>query len=143
MKNCVKREGLLILVMLLSMQVAFGQARLKGTIKDAKGEAIRMVTVHVLNTDISTLSNDAGVFSINSLNEGSYTLQFSSVGFASQSAQVTLKNGADNSIEVQMNTNQVQLEEITITAEKKEALLQKTALSISSVSAKQVLDYRL
>ena len=62
----------------------FSQAQTKSfaAVTDEKGNAIGGASIHVLNTDIYLVADDAGRFSLPSLPKGVYNVEISAVGFA-------------------------------------------------------------
>ena len=116
---------------------------LKGKVTDTHTLPIANVTVHLLNTAVTTLSNGEGNFSIQHLPAGRYTVQLSSVGYATIATEIEVKEKTDNAFSFQLKNALLQLETVTVTAEKKEELLQKIPVSISAISARRTEELRL
>jgi iron complex outermembrane receptor protein len=131
-----------IVMMLFLVINAQGQS-VTGKVTDAGGQPLASVSVQILNTGFNVISDEKGDFHFGHIAEGAYTIQLTAVGYASQAETFELKKDETKSLSFKLNTSMVQLEAVTVTAEKKEALLQKTALSISAIAAKQVEEYRL
>src|SRR5258708_6544205 len=68
-----------------TLQAQTAQGSIAGTVKDAKDAVVQDATVEVLNTATgvrqSTRTNNAGAFSVISLNPGSYNVVVSKTGF--------------------------------------------------------------
>ena len=116
---------------------------LRGTITDVHSQPIANVTVHLLNTTVNSLSNKKGSFSVDRLPAGKYIIQLSSVGYATAAVEIDVKEKTDNIFNFQLQNALVQLEAVTVTAEKKEELLQQIPVSISAISAKRTEELRL
>lgn len=141
------KKGQLIKVfcaMVLSGLFVSGYAQtLAGKITDTHSLPVANVTVHLLNTAVTTLSNTEGNFSIQHLPAGRYTVELTSVGYATSATEIEVKEKTDNAFSFQLQNALLQLETVTVTAEKKEELLQKIPVSITALSSKQVEEYRL
>ncbi|GGA93901.1 TonB-dependent receptor [Puia dinghuensis] len=130
-----------ILALLLTI-TANAQSRILGTITDEISKPIAGASIHLLNTEITTVSDSAGGFTIQHLTDGRYTLQLSAIGYATLATNIDIAAG-DNRQSFRLANSLTQLDAVTVTAEKKEELLQSVPLSVSAISAQQVDDYRL
>ncbi|MDN5288194.1 MAG: TonB-dependent receptor [Mucilaginibacter sp.] len=115
---------------------------LLGTITDDKKQEIPGASVYLLNTNYHTIANKSGKFSLKNINAGVYTLHISAVGYVTQNQPVTISNNSA-AISIQLKDAGTQLDEVTVTAQKYEEDAQRVPGSISTLSAKQVRDYRL
>ncbi len=61
---------------------------LKGTIQNGKGELLKSVTVKLVNTKFTTLTDEEGNFSFGNIPAAKYTVSTSSVGFTASSKEV-------------------------------------------------------
>ncbi|MBG9375667.1 TonB-dependent receptor [Panacibacter sp. DH6] len=119
--------------------VVSAQAAVSGKIADAKGNAIQGATVHVLNSNVIAITDAQGNFSISNIARGSYTIAVEAVGYAAKTVLIN----ANQSLNIILTEDINQLDDITVSAEKKETALQQTPVSITSLSARQVQQYRL
>ena len=127
------------LIPLLILLVTAGFAQnftVSGYVKDTEnGEELIGVTVMVKGTQSGTTSNAYGFYSI-TLPAGTYTLQYSYVGYRSQSIEVTLdKNVSQNTA---LATEATEIDEVVITGERIDAnvtdiQMSKTKLNIAQV----------
>jgi iron complex outermembrane recepter protein len=131
-----------VLIALLTTGSAIGQSRINGTVTDSKGQSVASATIHLLNTEITVISDTSGHFSILRLAGGRYTVQISAIGYTTLAQPVTVSKG-DNPLGFRVVGNGLQLDAVTVTADKKEELLQNVPVSVTAISAKQVEDYRL
>jgi iron complex outermembrane receptor protein len=142
-KQKMMKKMMFLCVMALVIFKAKGQTTVTGSVTNVELNPLHNVSVHLLNTNINTLTDKQGNFKIPSIPDGSYTIELSSVGYATV-AKVIEVNGKENKpLSFQLNNNLVQLGPVTVTAEKKEELLQNIPLSITAISSKQVEEYRL
>ena len=114
---------------------------LSGTVLGKNKQAVPGASVSILNSHLGAATSANGEFSIGTLGAGNYILRISAIGYASLDTSVALS--ANRNIQVQLNDANSQLEEIVVTAQKKEELPQKVPISITVLSAKEVQDYRL
>lgn len=92
------------LFILVFPALAMAQTRATGKVTDENGQPLPGVTVTQVNTNISTLTDGAGNFSL-SLSSGSKTLSFSHVGYQMQRADYT---GAAMVVRMQKEENVLQ-----------------------------------
>jgi iron complex outermembrane recepter protein len=138
----MKKIVLYVLIVLLAAGSASGQARLTGTVTDSQGYPLAGATIHLLNTEITVVSDSGGRFMIQGLTSGRYTVQLSAVGYTTV-AQPVIVNKGDNTLALKLASSLLQLDAVTVTADKKEELLQNVPVSVTAISAKQVDAFRL
>src|SRR5579872_4609875 len=85
------------LALLLTI-TANAQSRLLGTITDDRSTPIAGASIHLLNTEITVISDSAGGFTIRRLTGGRYTLQLSAIGFATLAANIDIVPGDNRQI---------------------------------------------
>ncbi len=136
----IKRSVILFLF-LFSQFLAHSQS-LKGKVMSSKSEPLFGVTIHLLNTNFGTTTNNEGFFELQNVNPGLYQIQVSTVGFATveQAVEVT-KEGA--SFDFQLTETTTHLEDVVVTAQKTEEELQKIPLSVSAISSAKIQQYRM
>ena len=130
-------------VLALLLTIAAGaQSRIIGAVTDDRSKPIAGASIHLLNTEITVISDSAGNFAIPKVAPGRYTIQASAIGYATLATPIQAGKG-DNPLGFRLATALTQLDAVTVTAEKKEELLQSVPISVSAISAQQVDDYRL
>ena len=72
-----------------------GQAQIVGNVTDLEAGPLSNVSIHLLNTNINTLSDKNGNFSIKEVAAGKYTIELSSIGFATIAKSIEV-NAKDN-----------------------------------------------
>src|SRR5579859_868794 len=130
------------LALLLITAAAGAQSRILGTITDNRSQPVANASIHLLNTEITAISDSAGDFAIPHLPAGRYVLQLSAIGYTTLAAPLDITAG-DNKREFRLSNSLTQLDAVTVTADKKEELLQTVPLSVTAIPARQVEDFRL
>jgi iron complex outermembrane receptor protein len=126
---------------LFSQTIAYSQS-IKGKVTSSKDEPLAGVTVHLLNTNSGTATDDQGSFELQNVSPGSYHLQVSAIGFATVEQSIDVKqDGA--SLNFQLAETATQLEDVIVTAQKTEEEIQKIPLSVSAISSAKIQQYRM
>ena len=120
---------------------AYGQ-NITGTIKSGKGDGIPFASIAVLNSTKGTQANESGNFYLD-LKPGEYSLSISAVGFATKIENISIKGTREVSLMISLQRRIESLDQVVITAEKKEAELQNTPLAVSVLEAKDLEEYRI
>jgi len=126
-------------ILLFSVLILQAQA-IKGKIQNASGTVVEAATINILNTDKNTISDKLGNFSFSSISSGTYQLRISAVGYATQLKEATTNQEAE--ILIVLREQEKQLDEVVVTANKREEDILKVATSITSLSAKKIEDTR-
>jgi len=139
----MKREFFLItLVLSVVVNVSFAQVNINGKITDEKSEPVKSASVHLLNTNKGVVSDEQGNFILRNVLPGNYIIEFSAIGYATQYRDVRVgKESPGLTINLQQTSNR--LNEVLVTAQKREELLQRLPISVTALSEKNVTDYRL
>lgn len=136
-----KLSILLLLLTLFCPAFAQTPSSFLGNVTDNKMQPVSGATVNLLNTNYSTSTNNKGLFVFKNVPAGSYVLRVSSVGFAAINQNITLSG--DRTTNIQLTELSNRLEEVVVTAQKREEAVQQVPVSISTLSAKQVQDYKV
>ncbi len=132
-----------VVVMLLMIIKVNGQVSITGKVINSQSNPITNASIHLLNTQVTLLSNGEGSFNINNVKAGKYIIQLSAIGYATIAKEIEVKEKNNTAFNFQLQNSLVQLEAVTVTAEKKEELLQNTSVSVTAISSKQVEEFRL
>jgi len=109
---------------------------LSGHVKDKEtGEVLIGATVHVLGTTMGVFTNAYGFYSI-TLDEGDYSIAFSSIGFAREQVSVSLSQ--NKYLAMTMDLDKALLQEIEIVASEQEEVKQVKVLSNMNIQSKTV-----
>lgn len=117
--------------------------QISGTVTGSDLQPVPGAGIHLLNTNINAVADDKGAFSISNVTPGNYTVSLSAAGYATKAVAIVVTQGSNLPLAFELQTLLVQLENVTVTAQKKEELLQHIPAAISVISAAQVEHYRL
>lgn len=92
--------------------------QLRGTVTDENGEPLPYISVYVKNSTYGVATNPKGNYYLE-LDDGTYTIVYQLIGYATQEHQVTIK-GAAKTLDVQLAPAAVQLNELVISAKDKD-----------------------
>jgi len=120
------------------MRAQSGQGAITGRVTDASGAIIPKANVQVVNNDtkvaVSTVTNDAGLYNVESLNPGQYAVTVTGPGFqAERVTSVTISAAQTTTIDVALKVGQAN-ETITVSS-------QSSLLSTSSSEVSTTIDH--
>jgi iron complex outermembrane receptor protein len=136
------RNILYAMIVLLMGGQALGQSRITGFVSDEAGRPIAGVSVHLLNTEVTVSSDTSGRFEVRSPGAGRYVIQLSAVGYTTYAGPVEMGAGV-HAMQFRLSGSMSQLDAVTVTADKKEELLQQVPVSVTAITARQVEEARL
>jgi len=116
---------------------------LSGKITDSKSSGISRASVYLLNTNLGAVTTGEGDYSISGITPGNYVVQISAINFATVTKSITLNPDKPEVLNVQLNSSSRQLDEVVVTAQKKEESMQRIPVTITTLSSRQVKEYRL
>ncbi|RZK46284.1 MAG: TonB-dependent receptor, partial [Pedobacter sp.] len=116
---------------------------INGKIVNQSEQPVRRAVVSVLNTNFQAVSDTGGNFRIAGLGAGRYVLRVNANGFAAVHKEFQTGNGTEVNLTIKLSDASDQLDQVVVTAEKKEAGLQETPLSISAISSRKINQYRI
>jgi iron complex outermembrane receptor protein len=133
------------IVFVFTFFASYGQklVNISGRITDTKKQPVRGATIHLLNTNFNTLTDENGKFLLGEIPAGKYITAISAIGYVSKNEAVDLVRNSDQLLEFQLTDNIKQLDAVVVTAEKTETNIQSVPFSISSLSEKNIREYRL
>src|ERR1700730_15849618 len=131
-----------LVLMFFCSQICRAQVKNSGTVLDEKGNPVKWASLHILNTDVSMLSDEAGQFSLPALPKGNYTVEISAIGYAKIEKQIQIPQGAEKLV-FRLARSTTQLDAVVVTAEKQESDIQKVPISITALSSRDIDAYRL
>ncbi|MBC7417131.1 MAG: TonB-dependent receptor, partial [Pedobacter sp.] len=112
---------------------------IQGKVSDENGMSLSNVYVQVLNSELVTKTKTDGSFSIGEVPSGNLSLRFSLIGYADRIVLVQNRN----SVSVAMTSSGLKLDEVVVSSEKREQKLQDLPISVTSLSAQKIEDYRI
>ncbi|MEO8473952.1 MAG: TonB-dependent receptor [Chryseolinea sp.] len=134
-----------LLMLLITAQTLSAQTSnpISGTVNDPGKQGLPRVSLRLLNTNYGTITDSKGNFSLPGVPKGKYLIQVSAIGYATQNVVLAVGDQSDNSINVTLHESSTQLDDVVVTAQKSEEDVQKIPVSVRTISAKQVEQYRL
>lgn len=114
------------------------QKTIHGTVQNSSAVPIAGAHIKVRETGESVLSNNKGFFQLKVSGEGEVHLVFSFLGYETTEKNIDLSRDNLNNLLVSLDNSNTVLSEVTITAEKRETKLQKTPISVSAISSKEI-----
>ena len=93
-----------------------GTASILGTVRDARGRAIRGATASVLGGDRSVRSDTAGAFSLTAIPAGTRTLETRPMGLPPETSTFDLPTGGARTVELTMTRSVPVLAPVTVVA---------------------------
>jgi len=133
------------LVSLFICFVGYSQSlvAIQGNIKDERSNPVSYASVYLLNSNFFAVSDTSGSFMIKNIPEGNYTLVVSAVGYATINEVIQITKQGQTPFDLRLTDASRQLDEVIVTAEKKEENVQAIPSSISALNAKSINNYRL
>lgn len=118
--NLFKTALLFILVLINSVLMAaeFSGGNIKGHITTSDGKPAEFVTVSIKQLNKATRSNEQGLYSLQNLKAGTYTLKVSFVGLVPEEKTVTVTTGKTAVVDFTLVETSAKLNEVTINARK-------------------------
>ncbi|MEM9868969.1 MAG: carboxypeptidase-like regulatory domain-containing protein, partial [Bacteroidota bacterium] len=111
-------------------------AVIQGTVTDVDGNPILGANILLLESSKGASSDVEGKFTIRGLNEGSYFIRISYLGYRPITQQINVPS--DTSFDFTLSQTSDQLGEVVVTANRRLQDIQKTAASVSAIGTKQV-----
>lgn len=104
-------------------------AELRGRISDKNG-GIGFASVGIIGTSIGTSANENGEFTLQNLKEGTYTFQFSALGYASKTMELTFAKDEIKQIKVELESEAIESDDVVISGTLSPVSRDKSAVAI-------------
>lgn len=135
MKHCLLFSTLFSLFfMTLSAQE---RGRLEGTVLSESGQPLENVKINLLNSSYHTTTSLEGSFSFQAVPYGTYILSVEKPRYSETTRAVNI-NAKVVEMQIMLSSEGERLEEVVVTAQKREELIQEIPLSITSLSFEDV-----
>lgn len=118
-----------LVFLLLSSTLIFAQATLKGTVTDEDNEPLLGANVILTDTKGSTTDYD-GNYTINNVDEGSYTIEVSFLGYKSQSRTISVSGREVITLDFVLTASSEQLQQVEIIGRREKSY--KNALTFAA-----------
>jgi len=132
----MKQIIITLLLVLISLSL-FSQKKytISGHITDVSGEVLIGATVYTKNLKAGTATNAYGFYSL-TLPEGEYEVEFSYMGMELQEQKINLNKNL--TVNIKLTEIEKAIEEVVITAERKNENVVRTEMSTIKLQAKEI-----
>ena len=139
------KKIILAFLMLTSSLIALANQSItfKGKVIDSSEQNISSASIEILNTNFFTTSNSEGSFSIENLPNGEYTIKITTLGYTTLTQKINFPNASEKEIVFKLSPYGNQLEEVIVTAQKRDENQQNLPISISTLTDKQIKEYKI
>ena len=129
---------LLIILFFISNTLSSQQHNggIKGIVKNEANEPLPFVTVIIESLKVGTTTDERGHYEL-SLQEGSYAIKYSFVGYITESREVNIANSV-KTIDVMMKTDSKMLDEVIISSKGRDANVKELQMSIQNIDMIQI-----
>ncbi len=125
----------LFILSLFYCSITFAQSTITGTVTDSNNVPISGANVKVKGENSSTITDADGKFSLKTTKKPPFSLDISSVGFASQSVAVSSNN---QNVTVTLAGEDMKLDEIVVSASRAPERVRESPVTIERMSAKDI-----
>ncbi|MBR7176516.1 MAG: TonB-dependent receptor [Bacteroidales bacterium] len=109
---------------------------IKGIVRNEANEPLPFVTVIIESLKVGTTTDERGHYEL-SLQEGSYAIKYSFVGYITESREVNIANSV-KTIDVMMKTDSKMLDEVIISSKGRDANVKELQMSIQNIDMIQI-----
>lgn len=135
--NSIKKNGFLLIMMLLSVSTLVAQTSISGNVKDETGMPLPGVNVILDGTSKGSVSDFDGNYIITNVENGNYTLSATSIGYAKSSQSITIQD-ADITVDIVMAEDAESLDEIIVTGVVNPKSKIESSVSVSTMDVKLI-----
>lgn len=115
--------------------ISFAQTTVSGTVNDDKGQPVPGVNVRVIGENAGTVTDSNGKFTLKSAKKPPFKVEVSSIGFATQSVEVT---SSSQSLSVSLVSEDTKLDEIVISASRTPEKVRESPVTIERMTPKDI-----
>ena len=129
---------LLIILFFISNTLSSQQHNggIRGIVRNEANEPLPFVTVIIESLKVGTTTDERGHYEL-SLQEGSYSIKYSFVGYITESREVNIANSV-KTIDVMMKTDSKMLDEVIISSKGRDANVKELQMSIQNIDMIQI-----
>lgn len=142
MRSLIMKKYIFTFLLSIAVFYSSAQSSISGTVRDVASKPVAGASVYLLNTGRGAVSNEQGYFELKEVQPGAYTMEVSAIGFAGTYKKLVVQ-GEAASVDVILEGAARRLENVVVTAQKREEMVQSLPLSITALPAKKVEAYRL
>ncbi len=124
-----------LFVTLLFCAVSMAQSTITGTVKDNKNQPVPGANVKVAGESSGTISDVDGKFTLKVSKKPPFTVEISSIGYASQNVEIT---SASQKVEVSLQSEDTRLDEIVVSASRTPERIKESPVTIERMTVKDI-----
>ena len=134
----MKKIIILLTFVFAALQFAVAQNELSGSVKDSKdNSALSAVSIYFPDLKLGTVSKTDGTYSIKNIPNGTYLVEASSIGYASQIKEITIKESA--TADFALIPSSTEMKEVIVTGVSSATEKQSNPIPVSVVSQSDML----
>ena len=127
-----------ILLQLVSM-ITWSQVRINGKVMGPDGKPASAISVVIRNTTFGSATGPDGQYSINAdIKPGTYTLEFSGVGFKTMTQTLQVSSAATYTSDVQLSEDALKMDEVVVIGSSLRASRKQLGNTVNTVTSKQL-----
>lgn len=136
-----------IFLLCFSLAILFGADRvygqqnsgsIEGVVMSEDGETMPGVHVTLINTDKGTITDQQGLYRLQNVPAGSYTIRFSMIGYQRLEKTVEIDTGETIQLDVELVPTVFETGELVVTASRRSQLIGDVSVSMSTVTPEQI-----
>ncbi|MCG9792257.1 TonB-dependent receptor [Flavobacterium algicola] len=116
---------------------------IEGKVINSGSQEIANARIAILNTNIYAISRKDGSFTIEGLAEGNYFAKVKAEGYSVFSQAIKIESGANRALVFTLNLSGNELDEVIVSAQKRDENQQNLPISISTLTDKEVREYKI
>jgi outer membrane receptor for ferrienterochelin and colicins len=137
---CCQMKQLLLISFLFISSCLYSQvATISGHVNLPDSSAVPGATIMIKGTTAGAIADNEGLFFINKLKPGTYTIRVSLVGYETQETSVIIHEGKNSADFVLVESN-INLNEVVVTGTRSEKMLKNVPVLTQVISGHQMLD---
>lgn len=139
--HTIRKINLSICLCILGIITAVAQSKegvISGNVYTDNQKPLVNANILIEELQKGAISDSNGNFEITNIPFGDYTVTASMIGYNTISKKITINKSKVKKINFICSDSSTELQEVVITAEKKESSLQKVAIAVSAISSKDI-----
>ena len=134
----MKKSLILFLCMGLTISMLAQKGIVRGNVFDQNGQPVAYANVNLLGTSKSTTSDNEGFYNMSGIEAGRYTLVATFIGYDTARVEINLKAGSIVNQRLTIKEGGQTLNEVSVTAQKKDIARTEVAVSKVTITPKQI-----
>lgn len=112
--------------------------KVSGTIIDNKQEPILGITVLLKKTNKGTSTNLNGVYVLEKFKPGTYIIEFSGIGYTTQTKNITLTKGQELTLNIGLKEDITAFDEVIVIGKTKSAEIKEKGFSVTAIETQEI-----